>query len=173
MDNLCWYYISNWSFFTEDNSVCKVNRNDGIFSRCFVANSTDYTMVYISWLCDYGVRPWINLCSSFPARFTSRFIADYRYPLFFSPEKCEEALHILILAKLTLTTGDCTWNGFAYNRTAATIYADDHALTYNDDYKSFAPNDCTNFKSQCLRVGGYQYGLSGLLAVPCFGSDGE
>lgn len=52
-----------------------------------------------------------------------------------------------------------------YNRNAAVNYALTHAYNYNSNYRSFAPTDCANFISQCIKAGGfvekYRFGTEG------------
>jgi hypothetical protein len=43
-----------------------------------------------------------------------------------------------------------------YNREEARRYALKHAKNYNSNYREF-DNDCTNFVSQCLKAGGWEY----------------
>ena len=46
-------------------------------------------------------------------------------------------------------------SALAYNPSAAAAYADQWALGFNTPTYPLPPNDCTNFVSQALRVGGY------------------
>ncbi len=43
---------------------------------------------------------------------------------------------------------------FTYSSSEASAYAQEHALNYNADYRSFPRHDCANFVSQCLYKGG-------------------
>lgn len=49
---------------------------------------------------------------------------------------------------------DTTKIEFSYSADTAANYAQDHALNYNSDYRSFPRHDCANFVSQCLYSGG-------------------
>lgn len=44
-----------------------------------------------------------------------------------------------------------------YDRVAAATYAFNNAYGHNPSYRNWHPNDCTNFVSQALRAGGWQY----------------